>query len=310
VLRESFGWNTRYVLITDKQGWLIGALPFVSKRRFLVKSVNVCLPLTDVVGPLWRDSAVASETLDIADCLSSLEIHSDIDSEHFSRLPLYHRCVLDMSSFESSEDLLMSFKTSSIRQRIKRADREGVEVRASGERAGYDEFARMVAMTRRWHGAPSYPANFFSTIREQMQSEGLARLYLGYLNGHCVAGQMVFPFGDTAIMSYSASIPDKRVRQSGVNQAIKWMAIRQEFCEGRRYIDFGVANVEQPSLREYKESWGASSVVLNYAFAPKNQSTLRVGQESRLGRVVKRIMSKLPLAIYRQYTPLLQKMAA
>ena len=304
-LTRTFGWRVRAVVVRDQGDRLVLCLPFVRKRRLGMKWVNVCLPLTDRIGAVHRKDTSLISLPHLRDKVWPIEIHEWAPIPQLSHIVQRYSHTLDLTKYDSVDDLKRSFHKSCIQQMLKKAEKSELRLIKGTERHHVDAFHELELETRHRHGIPAYPRRFFHCMWEELRKGDLIHLYLAYLDDRPVAGVIFLHFGNTAMYGYGASLNDRDVWRIGANQLTMWSAIREVYEKGMARVDFGPSRFSEPDLRTYKERWGGESRELGYAIGTDGEGHLQVKRTGKSVRAVSWILQRLPQPVYATVTPLL-----
>jgi hypothetical protein len=304
-LTRTFGWQVRAAVVRDRVGRLVWCLPFVRKRRLGMKRVNVCLPLTDRIGAVHRTDTSMITLPHLRDKVWPIEIHEWAPVPQLSHVVQRYSHVLDLTKYDSLDELKRSFHKSCIQQMLKKAEKSDLQLIKGTGHHHVDAFHELELKTRHRHGVPAYPRRFSHYMWEELRKDDLIHLYLAYFDDRPVAGVIFFHFGNTAIYGYGASVNDRDFWRIGANQFTMWSAIREAYEKGVSRVDFGPSRFSEPDLRTYKERWGGESRELAYAIGTDGESHLQVNRTAKSVRAVSWILQRLPQPIYAAMTPLL-----
>lgn len=164
------------------------------------------------------------------------------------------------------EQLLQAMR-STTRTKIRKAARNGVEVRVGGP-DDFETFGQLVQATSERQGFLPYPVSYYRRMWEVFRPGGHARLLLAEHEGTAVSGILLVGYGDTAVYKMGAwSGQRSSVRPTELTHylAMQWARER-----GHRYYDFdgipdeaaeavlrgGPPAGEQKGLTHYKLGFG------------------------------------------------------
>jgi CelD/BcsL family acetyltransferase involved in cellulose biosynthesis len=311
VLEATLGGRVRGVVSREKNGRSVsGGLPFIAETDFFGKRHLVSLPLTAGCNPLLPADQLAeairhvmaeapqvrSVTLKVLDGASlvvpDMRVTSDAVCHH-----------LDLS--RSLESVFSALGKTSVRQRIRRADREGARVRWTEDEAGVQELFHLETETRYRHGLPPFPYRFFANMWTFLRPLGLIDIPLLEMSGRIVAAAVVLKFGRRAHLEYSTC--SEAYFRSGANQRLIWEAICKAHQSGARLFDFGQSAVSNRSLIAFKEQWGAKPVPLLRLMSP-GSGIWAVQLRSAIRPIVDAINRRLPRPVLRLEGRLLYRM--
>ena len=134
----------------------------------------------------------------------------------------FYRHTLDLTP--GAETLFKSLRDST-RRNIKKAEKEGVEVRFESSPEALREFYRLNCLTRREHGLPPQPWHFFALLHEEILARGMGTVALAFYQGNAVAANVYLHTNGEAIYKYGAS--DKTYQNLRAANLVMWEAIKR-----------------------------------------------------------------------------------
>jgi lipid II:glycine glycyltransferase (peptidoglycan interpeptide bridge formation enzyme) len=268
VTKEQTGWSGRRLL------WLQNGIP-VAAAAMLVRRVSG-LPLAVAYVPRgpavdWSDARVVEAVLQQLESEARRSraffikidpaVQADTEVGRAVTAMLYHRgwrfspeqiqyrntVISDLTLDEESMLAAMKPKW---RYNIRLAERKGVHVR-DGVAGDLPTFYAMYIETGTRDGFLVRPYEYYRNVWERFLEEGLAHLLLAEVEGHAVAGIILFRFGPTAWYFYGASTD--QARDLMPNHALQWAAMRWAKHAGcTRYDWWGAPD----NLTEEDPMWG------------------------------------------------------
>jgi CelD/BcsL family acetyltransferase involved in cellulose biosynthesis len=270
VLVSSFGYQPYYLAVHNgSPGEFQGVLPLMMAGSKISGLRLISLPFTSHCTPLLGG-------LDLAELVGFLARqcpglgYLELRFLGAAR-PMLESCTdyvthtLDLGP--GPESLFKRFHPTSIRQRIKRAERNGLKFRLAETESDLKQFFKLHIDVRKKHGLPPHRYAFFSNMWRILKPKGMLLLPLVEHDGRIVAGATVLRFRDTFIFEYSAS--DQAWLHLGPNQLLIWEVIKLACSQGATVLDLGRSAVTHSTLIEFKSRWGALTKVLTYSFYPK-----------------------------------------
>ncbi len=196
------------------------------------------------LSPFWKTSQQVDQILEqIGAKRSPLHLLAEhlwylplTTSDPWSSLSTVH-CPLS-SVPRNEEDLLKSMR-STTRNLIRRAQKEGVTVSASGNlSADLHHFLRLHDETRKRHGFTAYTDAFFRAQVEEFQSTGSVILYLARHQGEVIASSIHMTFGGETSYHHGASV----ISKIPASYLLQWTAIQDALKRGDHVYNFwGIA---------------------------------------------------------------------
>ncbi|UFS69021.1 GNAT family N-acetyltransferase [Geomonas sp. RF6] len=299
VLETTYGYRPLYLALEHTGSREFhGVYPFMLVQSRFTGDRLVSLPFTSFCPPLVPHDAVAdmvrynlqkNPEIQYLELKSGDPLHDvpDFLVEHCSHVT--H--MLDLRPGESK--VYQKFHSTSIRQRIRRAEKNGFRVRLAKDVEDLKGFYRLHIGIRKKHGLPPHPFKFFRNMWHELAPRNLLFVPLLEYQGRVIAAAFTLKFRDTFTYEYSAS--DEAYLNLSPNQMLIWEVIKIACSEGASYFDFGRSSLDNPSLIEFKERWGAEKLALSYYYYPKMN---KVGMEGSLGRrILNRANRILPRAL-------------
>ena len=150
----------------------------------------------------------------------------------------------------------------STRRNVKKAKKQGVEVKISQDAEAITEFYRLNCMTRREHGLPPQPYQFFRNVYDHVISKGRGFITLAAYSGQNIAGSIFFHFNRKGIFKYGAS--DKKFQNLRANNLVMWESIKWLCERGFKGLCFGRTEPENEGLKQFKNGWRPEEYSINY----------------------------------------------
>ena len=150
----------------------------------------------------------------------------------------------------------------SARQAVRKAERDGVTVAVLQSEQAVRDFYGLQCLTRKRHGLPPQPLQFFLNIGRQIMSESQGIVVLASWRGAIIAGAVFFFLGGRAIYKFGAS--DYRRQQLRPNNLIMWAAMKWLARSGATGLHLGKTSLLNPGLRKFKLNLGAVECRIEY----------------------------------------------
>jgi len=294
-LQETYGFLHRSVGAV-RDGSVCGIFPLLEIRSRLTGRRAVCLPFSDLCAPLADDSEAAVAILDRVRSLSRehawkfVEIRGAVAATDARASAGYkaHTLVLN----RDIDKLFQSFKKSRVQQSVQKAKRDGVVADLRTDISALKEFVRLNALTRRKHGLPPQPDQFFNNIYANLISSKMGFISTAVYDGRIIAASLYLQFKGTVCYKYSAS--DIRYLEHCPNHLAMWEAIRHTAEEGFQRMDFGRSDPDNQGLLDYKRGWGTEETDLTYH---QLGGSVRSDSSHRLQAYLKPVMTRMPIPL-------------
>lgn len=151
---------------------------------------------------------------------------------------------------------------SGVRRAIRRAEGAGVKAEICRDLPSIGVFYDLHCRTRKKHGLPPQPFQFFVNIHRLILSQNLGFVCIAKLGKKPVAASIFFHFGKKAVYKYGAS--DERYLQVRGNNLVMWEAIRMLVREGFDALHLGRTSLKNEGLRRFKRGWAAEECRIEY----------------------------------------------
>ncbi len=300
VLAESYRFEPCYFTSVAADGTRV-LLPMLEVDSWFTGRRGVSLPFSDFCPPLGDAGAGLPDVV-----FSALRAHARERGWRYIEcrggLPQTTGARPSLSYFThdldlaTGEDALFTAFHPAVRRAIRKAEKSGLTTEVTTSAAAIGEFFRLQELTRRRHGLPPQPIDFFRRMREQILDRGMGFIVLARLNGAAVAGVIFFTLGRGALFKFGAS--DASYQASRPTNLVLWAAIRECLARGVTHLHFGRNATHHESLRRFKLSWGTREDRIDYVkFDCRTQqfSTDR----SLLNGWQNRVFRRLPLPLSR-----------
>ena len=262
VLNQSYGY-TPYYLAKIQNGSIVQLLPILELSNKITGRRAVSLPFTDYCEPLLEGNSILDalkhvipiakkqgwKCIDFKVPLTTLGPETSYSSSY--------RHILDTN--RSIEDIHGGM-ASSHRRNVKKALKSNVEIVISNSHNSMLEFYNLHVQTRRKHGLPPQPVDFFNNIYHQIIDQGLGFIVKAIYEDRTIAANVNFHFNGRAIYKYGAS--DHRYLNFRPNNLCMWKTI--EYCQenGYKELCFGRTEFDNQGLRDFKLRWGTREEII------------------------------------------------
>ena len=298
IAREVFGHRALFVEARDAAGTLIGVLPVIQQRSWLLGNFATSVAFFNYGGALAADPLVAQQLMARAAAAAAalgcgyLEFR-DVQARAGEWSRRTDKVTLQLDLPDTVEALAKRLG-SKLRSQVKRAAREGVECR-TGAAALLDDFYCVFAENMRDLGTPVYPKRFFQAILARF--EQYCQLVVVESQGEpWAAAFLVFWRGRAEVPWASCRAKAKPL---GANMRLYWELLSQAIGHGCTAFDFGRSTVDSGTYR-FKQQWGAQPVPLYwYRWQRRRDGHEAAAGEDR-GRTMQlatAIWQRLPLPI-------------
>ena len=296
LLADCYRYQAFALTAADRSGRIVAGLPAIEVSGALRRRKWVALPFTDACSPLLPAAAEAPFSSGLgrlrrAAGISALEVRSDLGEASAFRADVGTIHRLDLTP--GLDAIHKGFSKSRVRPEIKRAEREGVRIRAAQEADDVTTiYYDLHVGTRRRQGVPVQPRKFFELVWHRLLRPGLGFSLIAELGGRPVAGAIFFLWNGTVIYKYAAS--DEEFRWARPNHLVLWEAIRRSHEAGAHTLDFGRSDADNEGLRKFKSGWGAREEPLTYSTLADAAPASRAHGSGRLRHVMEVTIRRSP----------------
>ncbi len=248
-------------------------------KSFLTGIRGVSLPFTDHCPPVCNDPVnleyILNSIIEYGKTAGWKHIDLRGDNAYFNGKPASASFFVHFLDLSQGKDEIFSEFRDSTKRNIRRAQKENLDVKISNNWKSVEAFYRLNCETRKYHGLPPQPVNFFKKVYEHILSQEKGFVALAYREKQAIAGAVYFhlshnsqqrpsisPFGNKAIYKYGAS--DRRYLDLRPNNLVMWKAIEWYAENGFKSFSFGRTEPENDGLLQFKRGWGAEEKSLSY----------------------------------------------
>ena len=308
-LSKSYGYKCQYIY--DESSKLLIPLMEVNSRFTGRRAIS--LPFTDFCPILYKDLEIFNNSLEKLLLLGRdrkwryLELRPGDAVLQHSPSQIFFSHKLNLSK---GVEYLFSKLRSSNRRNIRKAIKSGVEIIFSKDEWAVESFYHLNCVTRKRHGLPPQPLQFFKNIfKFLIEKEDRGIVVLAKHENEIVGGAIYFYFKDTAIYKYGASLIKKQHLRA--NNLIMWEAIKFFAENGFLKFHFGRTESNNKGLLQFKRGWGVKELPLNYYKYDFEKKQFQPEQSNDvIFSVANRLFSKMPIGALRILGELLYKHVA
>ena len=265
VLCDTYRYTPLY-FTSSVNGRICGALPFMEINSFLTGHRGVSLPFTDYCEPLLDKNVPLGKMLEVVIAYgrhaawNSFEMRmTGSPSEGAAYSACYYGHTLELFPSEAYHYTQLHRGTKSS---IAKSLKSGVKVAIESSIEAMEDFYRLNCITRKMHGLPPQPFEFFRNIHDHIISKKHGLVVLASHGDRTIAGAVYFHFGKKAIYKYGAS--DRRYQHLRANNLVMWEVIRWYAHRGFESLCFGRTETGNQGLIQFKDGWGTKSRLLRY----------------------------------------------
>ncbi|MFI4886798.1 MAG: FemAB family XrtA/PEP-CTERM system-associated protein [Steroidobacterales bacterium] len=306
IAREVFGHRGLFVEARDSAGSLVGVLPVIHQRSWLLGNFATSMAFFNYGGALAADPLVAQQMMigaaEAAEKLGCRYLEfRDVQARPGEWVRRSDKVTLRLD-LPDTVAALSTRLGSKLRSQVKRAEREGLQCR-TGAASLLDDFYTVFAENMRDLGTPVYPKRFFEAILERFEQH--CQLVIIDSQGEpWAAAFLVFWRGCAEVPWASCRA---RAKPLGANMKLYWELLSQATTRGCASFDFGRSTVDSGTYR-FKQQWGAQPAPLywyrweRHASGPETSAGTGTGKAMQLATA---IWQRLPLRVASAVGPLI-----
>jgi CelD/BcsL family acetyltransferase involved in cellulose biosynthesis len=268
MIADCYGYRPFALAAAASDGTLVAGVPVIELGRGRSRRWS-SLPFTDFCPPLLTPGVsldaftLAAATARKEEGLRSFELRGELvraDGVHLHSDAFIHTTALE----HDPEKVFARFHRSQVMRNVRRAKKEGLEVR-HGERREWltRDYFRLHVATRRRLGRPVQPRRLFEALWTHLIEPGFGHVLLVYKGSQPVAGA-VFLSGNT-VLTYKYGASDQAFWRDRPNHLIFTEAIRGACARGYAEFDWGRSDAADTGLREFKGYWAGVERPLVYS---------------------------------------------
>lgn len=265
VLHDTYGHNPVYFGRIES-GRLAALLPVIEVFSPWAGRRGVSLPFTDFCLPLGTEVGDARALYELA-----LEHgrkrrwrYLQCRSRHQQwpgALPSlgFYGHVIDLAP---GPDALFKAFDGAVRRAIRKAEAAQVRIAFATNVESMRTFYALHCRTRRRHGVPPQPFQFFANIARHVLGQGKGFIAIASLDHRPIAAAVFFHQGRQALYKFGAS--DKSFQQVRSNNLLMWAAIQRCAAQGCTSLHLGRTSLANAGLRRFKLGFAAREERLEY----------------------------------------------
>ena len=254
-LTGAYGLHARIMALTDSRGSILAGLPMI-RSKLPWRQRWTSLPFTDTLEPVASDAAHRDELL----LAVAKHAHAEpiVVRTHAALPGWFSRQVgtVQVIDLSNGAEGVLRGANAHHRRSVKRAYRPEVGLTARPITARSEFLGAslgLIAQSRRRLGAPTQPHRYWSRVWELHERD--EALTIGVYLGNKLMANGIFIIGsDHAVYKYGAS--DSATRQLRTSYLMFTTAFDHIAARGVQSMDFGITDLHNASLREFKARWG------------------------------------------------------
>jgi CelD/BcsL family acetyltransferase involved in cellulose biosynthesis len=296
VLADTYGWDANAYVIVDDHGEPCAGIPFFRIADIMGERI-VVLPFSDYCDPLVVDTRqweilieqFFPERLPVT--VRCLHNNVPLADRRFSTVKTAKWHGLDL---RPELDALWRAMDDSTHRAIRKAQREGVQVRLAESEQDLRAFFEMHLKIRKYkYGLLAQPFLFFKNIwRHFMESEH-GFLLLAVHGDEILGGDFFVEWKDTLYYKFNAS--NFEALSYRPNDLLIWEGIQRAKGRGLKFLDLGLSDIGQDGLIRYKRKFGTEEKTISFLRYEPNSGPSAAEKEMRtlLGKLTMQFTNQL-----------------
>jgi len=268
-----------YIVVLDKSEKNIRAgLPIFKVKSWLTGTRLVSIPFATLSDPLISSSD-EMEALFEATLIMMKEINSSyieirslmspflICDKRLINTRFFKHHFLNLDN--ELEQIKKKFHRSCVRQKIRKAAKNGLSFQVGKSISDLKEFYRIHLITRKRLFLPAQPFRFFERLWKYFGESGRVELLLAKKGKLTVSALILFKFKKKVSVEFLVS--DDEFWNQNPNHFLIWEAIKRSYKEGYKVFDFGRTSPNNKGLMDFKRHWGTIVNDLPQFFYPRER---------------------------------------
>lgn len=193
----------------------------------------------------------------------------------------------------SEKELFSQLHADCIRRKVRRAEKEHLSCIEGSHEGHLRDFYELLLQTRRRHGVPPPPLEWFRNLSRSM--DRCLKIRLATKDDRPVAAVLTLDFRTTVTYKYGCS--DEKYHHLGGMPFLFWRMIQEGKQDGMQSLDLGRSELDNFGLVEFKNRLGASGTVITYwrGCTGKPNAADGAPDPGRAGRLLFRMMPRSAL---------------
>jgi len=264
VLTRAYRLEARVMALTDSEGAILAALPMI-RSKLPGRQRWTSLPFTDTLEPVTTDRVHRDELLVSAATeghMRSILVRTQAALPGWFSRQVGTVQVLDVSNGAAG---VMRGASPHHRRSVTRAHRPeiGLTARPITSRSEFlGASLTLTAQSRRRLGAPTQPRRYWSRVWELHEQDEALTIGV-YLSNRLVANGIFIIGREHSVYKYGAS--DSATRQLRTSYMMFATAFDQLAARGVQSMDFGITDLRNASLRDFKGRWGGEEQAAHFS---------------------------------------------
>jgi CelD/BcsL family acetyltransferase involved in cellulose biosynthesis len=275
-LKQTYGYTPVAFTTSPASAPLSNAIPFCKISGVFGKQRLVSLPFSDHCQPLV-ESVGQLKWLAL-----SLQRRRDIEGwDHVELRPRSLAVSQGIDFFKSqsfylhrldlrptSDAIFRNLHKNCVQRKIRRAEKECLAYKTGVSERSLGQFYKLLLTTRRRHGMPVQPIEWFRNLIQCFGSK--LNIRVASKDGQPIASILTIRHKQTLVYKYGCS--DRAFSRFGGTQLLLWRAILESKADRLLEFDLGRSDSDNSGLLAFKDRWGATRTELTYLRYPASRS--------------------------------------
>ncbi len=298
VLMGSYGFKP-YYCITHRGKKISGILPLMEVRNIFGGKKAVSLPFTDLCEPLFNDQddfrKAFEDIIDVAKNKKWRSIELRGGKQWLSNEPAYDTIYTHEIDITPEPDTIFKSFADSTRRNIRKAEKSGIAITLDNSIEAVKTFYRLNCLTRREHGLPPQPWQFFVNLHAEILAKKKGFITIAAYSRKPVAANIYLIFGEKALYKYGAS--DRRFQQLRPSNLVMWEGIKHCREIGCKKLNLGRTEKKHTGLLQYKRGFTGNEILITYYNLDGYTKLFQKGYSSNIINYYSLILKKIPIPI-------------
>jgi hypothetical protein len=293
LLEEVF--NPRFYVASWETRAGAAACLFARSRNPLFSSL-IALPFSDSCAPLGTDLQHRDRLLiEIArdrNFASAYEVRGATAPTPWLTVDCFVNPSIDLDRPVASIDRATS---TDFRRQVRRASEAGIAVASDSSLSFMRRFYALQLETRRRHGLPPQPWNFFKAVHGTFAARGMLEISIAHHKRRDLAAIVLLRHRDDVYVKWNAR---QHPIPSGANHLVFCEVLNRLAGHARR-MDLGRTDLRNKGLIRFKHEMGCAPKALPYSFYPVAPPSISVEVLTGYRKTFSSLWRRLPLRVTR-----------
>lgn len=286
-----------------------GVIPYMETRSITGKPRCISLPFSDMCSPLFSDNT------DFNDCLDALVeygkkykwryIELRGGARFFRGQNVYTKIYTHTIDLNLGEDELFASLRPSMRRNIRKAYISDLTSSSETSIETLKEFYRLNCLTRRDHGLPPQPWDFFLNLFDDLLDGTNGFIVTVKVGLTTIASSVYFILNRRAVYKYGAS--DRAFLSVRPNDFMMWKSILLCKERGCTTLNLGRTEEHHKGLLHFKRGITSNEYIESYFRCIPSSGMFIQGSDNNEFQIYSRIMSNKPIWFLRSIGELLYR---